>query len=457
MIGHSLDEGIIVSKLPPEAYIFDPPEDIILSPGKKIPLRNIFSYQDYSYKEKNKLDKLKNQITKANISLPPSYDDAELLRILHGSECRITTAFNDLKSSIAVFNEIIPTDYKALFPKIYTMLNEGFLYIHGRDRYFRPLIVLDVPKIDMKKHSVQDYMDLTIFTMQFVKEHMLIPGKVENWVNIVEMGKLGIRDIPFKPMVKLLGTLQKIFKCRLAHSFVLNPPSSIYYMWTCVKPFIDKATQEKVVFENKGYSETMLNMCALDQIEKRFGGKAPNATTFWPPNFPDIFVTANSICDSESVRKKSFASDDATPTLHRHKISDKYKIVIEQVSDPSVYSDAKSENNENDDFILGQELEKIDKVSGQSCDNKLCFEEGKQEIDDIDLCEIRTKKVLNIIKDQRRKRSISVSEEFYFDEKEKTLDIGSVINKTDVVTAETHENGCKEFNCGCNLNGCFIF
>lgn len=309
----------------------------------------------------------------------------------------------------------------------------------------------------MRNHSVQDYMDLTTFTMQFVIEHMLIPGKVENWINIVEMGKLGIRDIPFKPMIKLLGTLQKIYKCRLAHSFVLNPPSSIYYMWTCVKPFIDKATQEKVVFENKGYSETLLSMCDLDQIEKRFGGKAPNATTFWPPNFPDIFVTANSICDSELVRKKSFTSEDATPSLHRNKTSDSYKIIIEQVSDPSVYSDAKSENNENYDYLLGQEFEKVDKVNGQCCNNDGFLEEGKQEIDDIDLCEIRTKKVLNNIKEQRRKRSISVSEEFYMDVKESTLSIGSNLYKPDVVTAETHENGGKEFNCGCNLNGCFIF
>lgn len=122
MLGHSLDEGIVMSKLPPEAFIFNPPEDIILSPGKKMPLRNIFSYQDYSYKEKDKLDKLKGEIRKANLSLPPCYDDAELLRILHGSECKISIAFNDLKNSIAAYNEIIPTDYKTLFPKIYTMI-----------------------------------------------------------------------------------------------------------------------------------------------------------------------------------------------------------------------------------------------------------------------------------------------------------------------------------------------
>ncbi|OMJ94161.1 hypothetical protein SteCoe_2641 [Stentor coeruleus] len=425
-----------------------------------MPLRNIFSFQDYTYKEKDKLDKLKEEIRKANIILPPCYDDAELLRILHGSECKISSAFNDLKNSISAYYEMTLTDYKTLFPKIYTLLNEGFIYIHGRDRYFRPLIVLDIPKINMKKYSVQDYMDLTIFTMQFVIEHMLLPGKVENWVNIVEMGRLGIKDIPFKPMVKLLGTLQKIFKCRLAHSFVLNPPGSIYYMWTCVKRFIDKATQDKVVFENKGYSETMLNICDLDQIEKRFGGKAQNTTVYWPPNFPDIFVTANSIYGLEKfpdifvTANSIYGLDDDNPSLNRNKNSDRYKIIIEQVSDSSVYSDAKSENN---DYLLGQELEKIDKLGIQRCDNEGFLEEGKLEIDDIDLCEIKTRKVLNDIKEQRRKRSISVSEEFYMDLKEPILDIRNDFNKVEVVSAETHENGGKEFNCGCNLNGCFIF
>lgn len=122
MLDKLLIEGIESSKLPHETFSFNPPEDIILSPGKKIPLRNIFAYQNHSNQEKEKLSRLKEQIAKAKLTLPPSYDDNELLRIIHGSGYKTRKAFKDLKTSIDTVTEMIPSDYKTLFPKIYSML-----------------------------------------------------------------------------------------------------------------------------------------------------------------------------------------------------------------------------------------------------------------------------------------------------------------------------------------------
>lgn len=122
MLDKFLIEGIESSKLPHETFSFNPPEDIILSPGKKIPLRNIFAYQNHSNQEKEKLSRLKEQIAKAKLTLPPSYDDNELLRIIHGSGYKTRKAFKDLKTSIDTVTEMIPSDYKTLFPKIYPML-----------------------------------------------------------------------------------------------------------------------------------------------------------------------------------------------------------------------------------------------------------------------------------------------------------------------------------------------
>ncbi|OMJ67361.1 hypothetical protein SteCoe_35492 [Stentor coeruleus] len=457
MLDKLLIEGIESSKLPPETYNFNPPEDIILSPGKKIPLRNIFSHQNYSDQEKEKLSRLKEQITKAKLSLPPRYDDDELVRIIHGSGYKTRRALKDLKISIDAVAEMIPLDYKILFPKIYSLLNEGFLYIHGRDRYFRPLVVLDIPKIDLKKHTVQDYVDLTVFLMEFVIEYMLIPGKVENWINIVEMGRLGIRELPFKSLIKLLGTLQKIYKCRLAHSFVLNPPSSMYYMWTCLKPFIDKATQEKVLFENKTFCETMLQMCDLDQVEKRFGGNAPNIEEFWPPIFPYAHAKVNSDSEIHDQKSKS-VFDISSKSSKKCENLGKYHIDLNDISDLSIHSDVKSVDNEHTDSIIKHELERIEKMDVQSCLNEEEYlEEEKEIMQEMKASEKKHKKKSKKKKKNKMKQLneevVHHNEMLYAEQKESELDAEGNLNEIEVVTAEIHENPNREFGCG----GCFIY
>ena len=181
--------------------------------------------------------------------------------------------------------------------------------MHGRDRYFRPNVILDTTKLDLKIHRIEEYIEASIFFMHFIIEYMLIPGKVENWVNVIDMGKQGLRELPLKAILKFVGVSQKIYKCRLGYSFVLNPPSSIYYIWTCAKPFIDKATQSKVIIENKGYSELMLGLFEPGQVEERFGGTAPNLTVFWPPVFPpsqrDLQeIEKNDEMEKERIQKK---------------------------------------------------------------------------------------------------------------------------------------------------------
>lgn len=122
MLDELLTAAIKVSKVPSEAYNFTPPDDVVLSPGKIMPLRNIFSNQPYSAKEREKLERLKLEIQKSRLVLPASYDDAELLRIIHGSGYKTRKALKDLKDSIETTAKLVPSDYKLLFPKVYGIL-----------------------------------------------------------------------------------------------------------------------------------------------------------------------------------------------------------------------------------------------------------------------------------------------------------------------------------------------
>lgn len=160
------------------------------------------------------------------------------------------------------------------------------MYIHGRDKYFRPCVVLNATKLDVKKYSVEEYIEATIFLMQFAIENVLVNGKAENWLNIIEMGKMGMRELPFKSIVRMSQVLQHVYKCRLFQSYFINPPSSIYYLWKLFRPFLDKVTQTKVCIVKDGVPPELLNLFHPDQLERRYGGTAENVTQYWPPVFP---------------------------------------------------------------------------------------------------------------------------------------------------------------------------
>ena len=184
------------------------------------------------------------------------------------------------------------------------------MYVFGRDKFFRPIIILDVTKFDFKRYHIDEYIEATIFLTMFVIEKLLIKGKVENWLNFTNMDHQGISQLPIKAIMKMTQVAQKVFKCRLAQSFVLNPPSSIYYIWTCCKPFIDKATQAKVHIEKNLLSPEMFNIIDPSQVEQKYGGTAVNAEKYWPPFFPESVVF-----ESFDTARSKASTPDSEPEI----------------------------------------------------------------------------------------------------------------------------------------------
>jgi hypothetical protein len=115
-------EAVEICRAPRKASSFIPTEDLIFSPGSKRPMRNIFSNQQYLDFEVEKLNRLKQEITKDKIKVPPNWDDAVLLRIIHGSDYKTRKAVNDLKKSIATFEKYFSTPLSAILPKVLEVL-----------------------------------------------------------------------------------------------------------------------------------------------------------------------------------------------------------------------------------------------------------------------------------------------------------------------------------------------
>lgn len=114
--------AISVSKPSAEAYKFQPQQDLIFSNGGKVPLRNIFSNQQFTEFEQEKLSRLKVEVEKSKICLPSDWDEGFLMRIIHGSGYKTRKAFKDLKKSIEAFKKLVPPDPKLLYSKCLKVL-----------------------------------------------------------------------------------------------------------------------------------------------------------------------------------------------------------------------------------------------------------------------------------------------------------------------------------------------
>ena len=99
---------------------------------------------------------------------------------------------------------------------------KGYAYVYKRDRHFRPIFHMNVNKLKNVKTDVEVLINMSTYMCQFIITHALIPGKVENWVTIIDMKGVGITEIPKKLITAMTKPLQDYFKGRLYRLYIIN-------------------------------------------------------------------------------------------------------------------------------------------------------------------------------------------------------------------------------------------
>lgn len=145
--------------VPREAYRYWPVgEDVVRGSNKKI-VRFIFENQILTDFEKTKLDRLLQEIKNNKIEgqeVPKSWSNNHILRFCYGTGWKTRASSKSLVAHLQWRKEILPQGFKVLYPKVLKLLvrymkNSGVFYIHGRDYKYRPLIVMNLAKVDFKK------------------------------------------------------------------------------------------------------------------------------------------------------------------------------------------------------------------------------------------------------------------------------------------------------------------
>jgi CRAL/TRIO domain len=151
---------------------------------------------------------------------------------------------------------------------------------------------MNLAKINFKKvgfiqNTIDDYASLLCFLLEYMLDKMMLPGQVENWMVLSDLGKMGLGNISISSLKQVLSMLQINYKGRLGNNFIINPPKSLWILWSGIKPFLDEMTIEKIKISKTSTSQDMLGMFNPNQVEEKYGGKAKNLINYWPPTVPD--------------------------------------------------------------------------------------------------------------------------------------------------------------------------
>ena len=149
-----------------EMYRFFPPQEEIISIDKSNPHKNyryIFNGQPKTEYEETKLSQFYEYEAKnKKINYPSDWIESDTMRMLQAADYDIKKAYNNIIENIQ-WLETIP---RTINDKTIYLLNSGFMYVHGRDHHFRPVIFCTIKKVK-NLLATDDRYDFEDISMEF--------------------------------------------------------------------------------------------------------------------------------------------------------------------------------------------------------------------------------------------------------------------------------------------------
>lgn len=217
-IYYKVEEGV---RPPPDVAYFEPSEDdIMLDKDLSSWQRLIFpEHGEYRQEEESSYKEFCDYVKDNNLILPSNVGKSVAIRFLQANHYKVKKTVEDLLAHLDWRKATLPI-YLTTVQKQF--LDEGLFYIHGRDRLFRPLNIFDPRVIIGKKADQEEVLMMVHFVFHYLIENMLVPGKVENWISLLDLSGLSINELPKKWLTGFIKSCQANYKCRGAKSFVLN-------------------------------------------------------------------------------------------------------------------------------------------------------------------------------------------------------------------------------------------
>jgi hypothetical protein len=89
------------------------------------------------------------------------------------------------------------------------LLQGGSIYLNGRDKHYRPILIVKAEKFMkiMPVPAIEDLITLALWFFEFMEKHMLVPGRIENVIMIIDCKNLSVWNTPYAILKAVIGVL----------------------------------------------------------------------------------------------------------------------------------------------------------------------------------------------------------------------------------------------------------
>jgi hypothetical protein len=125
-----------------------------------------------------------------------------VLRNLYGRKFDNQEAYDSIVARQDYRDKTWPIEF---CDKLKYLSESGVIYLYGRDKHLRPIIISQAQKILQLPKDIQnqDLINFILFMVEYVRKHMQIPGRIENFVMMIDCFNVGVWNLPYG-MIKSL-------------------------------------------------------------------------------------------------------------------------------------------------------------------------------------------------------------------------------------------------------------
>ncbi len=323
---------------PADAYFFFPQGEEVMIENPKKPsraLRRIYINTTFTEYELKALKEFKKMIEASHFPIPDYWTDADNVRFIYSTNFNLQKAFTQMCEHLNWRKKYFPM-YFTPGDKVFQILNLGFAYVYGRDHQFRPIIICQ-PYVYVqheKEFTYEEWMRASVFICEYAANHMLIPGQIENWVMITNIRHVSAIFLP-KEMKKVINIMSDNFRAKLYINYIIGMSKTLRILYSIVVRFLDEITVKKLVIINDVKDGKILQNIRKENLEKKFGGSAPDLIpgkdNMFPPRMPDN--GGRYILDSEKKENVLISREEYIKRMNNKMIDTVSPYVIKEIEE----------------------------------------------------------------------------------------------------------------------------
>ena len=273
--------------IPLQAYLYFPIENS--KHQRKLYEGNI----QLSQKENDLLNKISATLSPTKIS------KSDILRYIYHCGFKEKNVIKLINQYIISKSHYLKYSIENPPDSIMKLLNIGFIYVIGRDNQFRPIIMIDIPKVkDVQNKLQKEQMhEVLFYFFSFIIEYLMLPGQIEKW-SVIMLSKNESLEYS-KDFNFVFNNIIDSFPCRLHSLDIIECDDISAIMWKFFKIAIENKVRKKdlvTIYKSNDKSYKYLKNMNKEQLERKAGGSLINKTdNFFPPDMSNTktFVEGN--------------------------------------------------------------------------------------------------------------------------------------------------------------------